>query len=187
MAGTVAVRGNNSAANYKQPQKVYTLHTSQYSSSTAPPPRPSAPSSPSMPSGPTVPSGGGRMSSINAKTVSVIGQGAAQQVQVPKGIPSIFGNQSVIIMAWMIALAIIFYAEWKEHGILARPKRLWYTSLVYGILCVVGMVEAVVPLATALAVGYTIVLAWQLFNQQGQFEQAAKNSGGGSGGGTGKR
>lgn len=181
MSGTVAVRNNNSAQSYKEPQKVYTLRTSQYTSTTEPLPRPTAPTAPAPPSG------GGRMTRFNGRTASFVAQGAAQHVQVPKGIPGIFGNQTVIIMAWMIALAIIFYAEWKEHHILARPKRLWFTSLVYGILCVVGMVEALVPLATALAVGYTIVLGWQFFNEQGQFENAIKNDGGGSGGGGGKR
>lgn len=137
------------------------------------------------------------MSRFNSRTAVIIGQGAAQQVQVPKGVPQFLGNQTMIIMAWMVALAIIFYAEWKDHHILARPKRLWYTTLVYGILCVVGMVEALVPIASALAIGYTIVLGWQFFNAQGQFEQATSGGGsstnsgngggGGSGGGGGKR
>lgn len=183
MSGTVAVRQPNNTSSYTPPRTTYTLRLSpsQYSSSTAPPPRRSGPAPySSMPSG-------GRTLRFNTRAATVISQGAAQQVEVPKGIPSIFGNQTVIIMAWMVALAIIFYAEWKEHGILARPKRLWYTSLVYGILCVMGMIGALVPLVTALAVGYTIVLGWQYFNREGQFTAAAKDSGGGSGGGTQKR
>ena len=188
-SGTVAKRGSSSTASYAPPRTTYTLKLdpSQYSSTTAPPPRPSAPS---------MPSGGERVTRFNGRAAAVIGQGAAQQVKVPKGIPAIFGNQTVIIMAWFVALAIIAYAEWKQNNILARPKRLWYTTLVYGILCVVGMVEALVPLATALAVGYTIVLGWQYFNAQGQFEQATgggsstnngSGNGGGGGGGGGKR
>lgn len=91
------------------------------------------------------------------------------------------GHAGVIIVAWGLALAIIFWDEWKNNHVFARPSRLWWTSLVYGILAVVGMSGALLPIANALAIGYTIVLAWQYFNGTGQFTTASTSGGGGGG------
>lgn len=133
------------------------------------------PGTPQYPSGYYVP---GRQ--YRSRAAYVVGQ-SAQHVNVPRGVPQFMGNATVIIMAWGIAIAIIFWDEWKTHGVFARPSRLWWTTLVYGILAVVGMSGAVLPIANALAIGYTIVLAWQYFNGTGQFA----STGGGTGGGTG--
>lgn len=126
---------------------------------------------------PTPPIGG------RVKTVAVnVASRGAQSVAVPKPVPAAFGRASMIIVAWGIALAIIFWDEWKRHHIFARPSRLWWTTLVYGILAVVGMSGALLPIANALAIGYTIVLAWQYFNGSGQFAPASGNGSGDSGG-----
>lgn len=93
----------------------------------------------------------------------------AQSVNVPQGVPSFLGHASTMIFAWIVALGIITWDEWHRHHILPRPSRLWYTSLVYGILMLAGMSGPILPLMNALAVGYTIVLAYQLFNKSGQF------------------
>lgn len=94
---------------------------------------------------------------------------SAQTVSVPKGIPQFMGHASTMIMAWAVAMAIITVDEWHVNKILPRPSRLWWTTLVYGILAVVGMSSALLPLANALAIGYTIVLLYQYFNKSGQF------------------
>lgn len=93
----------------------------------------------------------------------------AQTVNVPKGIPSFMGHATTIIFAWGVAMAVITVDEWHVNKILPRPSRLWWTSLVYAILAVVGMSEALLPLVNALAIGYTIVLLYQYFNKAGQF------------------
>jgi len=96
---------------------------------------------------------------------------------VPKPIPRIFGNGSLVAYAWIVAMVVIGFDEWKNNGILPRPVRLWDTSLVYGLLVLMAFIEPLIPLANALAIGYTIVLIWQYFNGQGQFGQSGHGSG----------
>lgn len=94
-----------------------------------------------------------------------------KQVRVPRGVPAILGNQRIVGYAWLVAMGFIAFDEWKNNGILPRPARLWYTSLTYGILAAVGMVDAMVPLVNALAIGYTVMLIWQYYNGGGQFSK----------------
>lgn len=93
------------------------------------------------------------------------------------------GSQRIIIMCWFAAMGIICYDEWKQNGILARPARLWWTSLFYGLLALAGFIDALIPLLNVIAIGYTIMLAWQYFNREGQFAVSG-GSGGGSGSGS---
>jgi hypothetical protein len=88
-----------------------------------------------------------------------------------------------VVYAWIVAMILVGFDEWKNNGILPRPVRLWDTSLVYGILVLLGFVDVMVPIANALAIGYTIVLLWQYFNGQGQFTHGAQRSETSGGGG----
>jgi len=93
----------------------------------------------------------------------------AVNAEVPAGLPKILGDSQLIILAWIGALAVISWDEWHKHHVLPRPSRLWFTTLVYGILSLMGMVPGLAPLANIMAIGYTIVLVWQYFNKNGQF------------------
>src|SRR5215469_11870993 len=109
--------------------------------------------------------------SYRSRTAYLISQGA-QQVPVPKNVPKAFGNSGLIVFMWIAAMGLVAADEWKNNKILPRPSRLWRTSLVYGILAGIGMAGALLPLANALAAGYTIVLAYQYFSGGGQFDHA---------------
>jgi hypothetical protein len=74
--------------------------------------------------------------------------------------------------AWFVSMAMIGFDEWRNNGILPRPARLWATTLFYGLLAVVSLVDALVPIVNALAIGYSIMLIWQYFNGAGQFSKA---------------
>jgi hypothetical protein len=91
------------------------------------------------------------------------------KVQTPRGVPSAFGNAQIIGYAWIASMIIIGFDEWKNNGILPRPMRLWDTSIVFGLLALTALIPPMVPMANALAIGYTIVLLWQFYNGQGQF------------------
>jgi hypothetical protein len=87
---------------------------------------------------------------------------------IPRGMPQFLrsgpiNNRSVVFNAWMIAMIVVGFDEWHNLGILPRPARLWDTSLVYGLLVMLGFVDAMVPIANALAIGYTFQLIWQYF------------------------
>ena len=87
----------------------------------------------------------------------------------PKGIPRFLGNQKIIVYSWLVAMVVIGFDEWHNNGILPRPIRLWDTSLVFGLLALVGFIEPVTPIANALAIGYVIMLIWQYYDGGGQF------------------
>lgn len=91
------------------------------------------------------------------------------RVQTPRGVPSAFGNAQIIGYAWITSMILVGFDEWKNNGILPRPVRLWDTSIVYGLLALLALIPPVTPMANALAIGYTIVLLWQFYNGQGQF------------------
>ena len=91
------------------------------------------------------------------------------RVQVPSGVPAILGNREIIFGSWAIAMALVSWDEWKTHGILPRPLRLWDTTFVYAGLVLLSIPDALVPLASALAVGYTIALLYQFFSGSGAF------------------
>jgi hypothetical protein len=90
-------------------------------------------------------------------------------VRTPRHVPSVLGNGQLIGYAWLVSMILVGFDEWKNNGILPRPMRLWDTSIVYGLLALLAIIPPLIPLANALAVGYTIVLLWQYFNGQGQF------------------
>lgn len=87
----------------------------------------------------------------------------------PKGIPRFLGNQKIIVYSWLVAMVAVGFDEWHNNGILPRPVRLWDTSLVFGLLALLGFIEPITPIANALAIGYVIVLIWQYYGGSGQF------------------
>lgn len=96
------------------------------------------------------------------------------QVNMPRPIPQWLGNARIIGYSWVAAMILIGFDEWKNHGILPRPVRLWDTSIVFGLLAAASVVDILVPLLNALAIGYVIMLLWQFYNGQGQFGDTSK-------------
>jgi hypothetical protein len=92
-----------------------------------------------------------------------------RRVPTRNGIPSFLGSRTVLMGSWAVAMAIVTLDEWKNNGIFPRPARLWSTTLFYGLLALASMVEVIVPIVNALAIGYTFTLLWNYFNKQGQF------------------
>lgn len=104
-----------------------------------------------------------------------------RKVPLPNGVPSWLGNSKIVGYAWITGMIFIGIDEWKNHGILPRPSRFWYSSIVYGVLALGAMIPPLVPILNALAIGYTIMLIWQYFNGEGQFTRTtgeAEGSGG---------
>lgn len=101
--------------------------------------------------------------------------GGGIQVAVPNGVPRFLGARPVIFWAWVAAMAMVSWDEWNSHHILPRPARLWYTSLTYFLLALLATADAAVPLATALAIGFTVVLTMQYYTGNGQFTKPVKN------------
>lgn len=145
-----------------------------YNANVPPPPAPSGYSQAPIPQNNTVTKirqTGGPMSGIRAgynATLSSISQTKAP-VNVPKGLPTFLGNRQLIIAMWIVAMIVIGFDEWHNLGILPRPSRLWYSSVVYGGLAILGIADAMVPIANAFAVGFTIMLIYQFYNSSGQF------------------
>ena len=83
-------------------------------------------------------------------------------------------NRAVVFNMWIIAMIVVSFDEWHNLGILPRPARLWDTSLVYGLLVLLGFVDAMVPISNALAMGFTFQLLWQYF--QGNITPATGQS-----------
>ena len=78
-------------------------------------------------------------------------------------VPPILSNRSVVFNMWLIAMILVGFDEWHNLNILPRPARLWNTSLVYGLLMMLGFVDVMVPIANAFAIGFTVVLLYQYF------------------------
>lgn len=78
-------------------------------------------------------------------------------------------SSGAIPVMWGVAMGLVFVDEWREHRILARPARLWWSSIAYFILAVVAHFGPLMPIAVLIAVGLTIQLAYQYFNREGQF------------------
>lgn len=154
MASTEVATRNAAVRSSAPPRTEYIrLDRVNYSSTDAPPPRPS---------------GGGRWQGRVAGTSRVLGSGATR-AQVPQGVPAFLGNQRTVVYTWLAAMATITVDEWHRHGMLPRPSRLWWTSLFYGLLAIMGMAEGLIPLVNAFAIGYLIRLLWQYYNAEGQF------------------
>lgn len=92
-----------------------------------------------------------------------------RRVPVPNGVPRFLGDNHIVGYSWLASMILIGFDEWRNNGILPRPARLWYTSLIYGVLALAGMIPMLTPLVNAFAIGYTIMLLWQYFNGEGQF------------------
>lgn len=96
------------------------------------------------------------------------------------GWPSILRRRSFITGAWGIAIILVAFDEWKYYGVFPRPKRLFDTSMVYLGLMGLSVIDAFVPLANALAAGYTLTLLWQYYNGGGQFSRGGTGTAGNS-------
>jgi hypothetical protein len=66
-------------------------------------------------------------------------------------------------------MGLVTWDEWVTNAILPRPLRLWETTLVYAGLALLSAADPLVPVANALAIGYTIVLLYQFFTGGGNF------------------
>lgn len=122
---------------------------------TTPPPPPSPPTRPKPPA--------------PAKSMwSRLGS-KATTVSVPAPLPRQLGQRPIIFYAWLIAIVLVCFDEWHVNNTLPRPARLWYTTLVYAILTMASIVDPLVGIANALALGYTVVLLYQYYTDGGQF------------------
>jgi hypothetical protein len=90
--------------------------------------------------------------------------GPARPSTVPKGVPRFLGNKGVIFGAWGIAIAVVSWDEWFGNSILPRPARLWATTMLFAILAIISTIDAVTPLANALALGYAFYLLYKQFS-----------------------
>lgn len=97
------------------------------------------------------------------------GSGANVAVKLPFGVPRFLGARSVLLFAWMAAMAMVSLDEWHTNHILPRPARLWYTSLLFLLLAMVSTIDILVPVANLFALGMIIVLGMQYYSGTGQF------------------
>lgn len=97
------------------------------------------------------------------------------QVQLPRWL----ADRRIVLVAWVGGLILITIDERQSGYLLPRPLRLWYASGVFLILAALGTSDVMVPLSNALAIGFTITLAFQYYNNEGQFSPAAKGGAGG--------
>lgn len=97
--------------------------------------------------------------------------GGGGRVATPQGVPKFLGNRSVILLSWVAAMFMVSFDEWHTYHILPRPARLWFTSLTYILLALASTVDDLVPLTTALAIGFTIAVAYNYYQNTGQFGQ----------------
>lgn len=82
---------------------------------------------------------------------------------------SFAASSGAIPLAWGASMLLVAVDEWRQHRILARPARLWWTSIAFFILAAVGQFDKLRPIATLLAFGFLFQLTWQFFNGGGQF------------------
>lgn len=66
-------------------------------------------------------------------------------------------------------MLIVAVDEWTVNHILARPARLWWTSIAFFILAVAAHFDRLAVIANLLALGFTLQLAYQFFSKKGQF------------------
>jgi hypothetical protein len=115
-----------------------------------------------------LPKGPGRIRSAWNSSLMSVGS-SSQPVNLPKPLPKMLGQRPIIFYSWMVAIILVGYDEWHTLGIIPRPSRFWETSLLYALLIMLSIPDAMVPLANALALGYTLYLVWQYFGGSGQF------------------
>lgn len=116
-------------------------------------------------------SGGRRNQTVTTSQGGKTSTQSTRDVRLPEGVPKVLANENIIFGAWIAAMIIVAFDEWHNYRMLPRPSRFWYTSLTFGILTLLGMFNAILPLANALAVGFTIMLLWQYYNGSGQFSK----------------
>lgn len=81
---------------------------------------------------------------------------------MPKG-TGFLKNRTIVLWAWLGSMAVISADEWKTANIFPRPSRLWAATGVFALLAAGSMIDALVPLMNALAIGYFIMLLWEFF------------------------
>jgi hypothetical protein len=97
------------------------------------------------------------------RTWNSIPQQPPRPATLPHKMPQFLANRAVVFSMWIIAMITVGFDEWHNLGILPRPARLWDTSLVYGVLVLLGFVDVMVPISNALAIGFTFQLVFQYF------------------------
>lgn len=113
--------------------------------------------------------GGGGGSKTSNFMSKIPGKSGNVAVRVPFGAPKFLGARSVLLFAWMAAMAMVSLDEWHTNHVLPRPARLWYTSLTFFLLAAVSTIDVLVPLTNLFALGLIIVLAMQYYTGTGQF------------------
>jgi hypothetical protein len=94
-------------------------------------------------------------------------QSAAKEANLSYDLPKGLGflrNRTTILWAWMGSMAVIGADEWKTNHIFPRPGRLWAATGVFALLSALSMLDAMVPLANALAIGYFLTVLWQFMS-----------------------
>lgn len=92
-----------------------------------------------------------------------------RQVKIPSALPNFLGNRTVLVAAWAISMVVVGVDDWRNNNIMPRPSRLWAVSLFFFLLALASIVDAIVPIVNALAIGYTLMLIWNYFTKAGQF------------------
>lgn len=78
-------------------------------------------------------------------------------------------SSGAIPLMWGIALGLVAVDEWRTNHILARPARLWWTTIAFAILALAAHFEKLAMIANLLAVGFVLQLAYQFFTKSGEF------------------
>lgn len=82
---------------------------------------------------------------------------------------SFLQSSGAVPIAWGISMLLVAVDEWRANGILARPARLWWTSVAFFVLAIAAHFEGLRMIANLLAWGFTLQLAYQYFTGKGQF------------------
>lgn len=93
--------------------------------------------------------------------------------ELPRGpaeyVKNFIKSSGAIPIMWGVAMGLVFVDEWTTHRILARPARLWWTTVGYALLAIAAHFDPIRPIAVLIAIGLTVQLAYQFFNKEGQF------------------
>lgn len=126
------------------------------------PPRPAASSSGGVPQTGGSPGGGGNAFTRSAGFVNQHSGEFRSMTNVPNGIPRVLGSRQLLFMFWLVAMVLVASDEWKTFpGKFPRPARFWYASLTYALLFLASQIDAMVPLANALGLGFLMVLGYE--------------------------
>lgn len=86
-------------------------------------------------------------------------------------LPGWLADRRVLVACWASTLVFIALHERQLGYPLPRPARLWAASALYAILMAAGSVEPLVPLTSALGIGYAVAVAMQYYDKAGIFGQ----------------